>query len=171
MPARPRHKYTASRKYNSGHANNDYNTCTVQHDNRSDTEHDTEHNGGHANNKCTTGALSVIVYCNVRNIYVYCKQLAGVPWLVFCDVCNQRWVCVGDSHAGAGTKHNDAYAEQQHYNDACALHYDIWSGTEHHIDHNGECFDNQYSTRAMCVIMCCNVRNVCVFCSRHADVP
>ena len=92
------------------------------------------------------------------------------------DVCAQH----NDAHAKqqhhndthAKCRHyNDAYAEQQHYNDACALHYDIWSGTEHHIDHNGECFDNQYSTRAMCVIMCCNVRNVCVFCSRHADVP
>ena len=114
--------------------------------------------------------MSVIVYCNVRNIYVYCKQLAGVPWLVFCDVCNQRWVCVGDSHAGAGTKHNDAYAEKQHYNDACALHYDIWSGTEHHIDH-GSYANNEYGAGAVFVVVCRDVHNFCIYCNEFADVP
>ena len=90
---------------------------------------------------------------------------------MFRIVCNGHRTRDRGALPDACGEHHDAYAEQQHYNDAYALQHNMGSSTEHHIDHNGGCINNRYPARAMCVIVYCDVRNVCVFCSRSADVP
>ena len=93
---------------------------------------------------------------------------------MFRIVCNGHRTRDRGALPDACGEHHDAYAEQQHYNDAYALQHDIGSDCDkcvaHHNahiehncsasqEHNGGHANNEYGPGAVFVVVCRDVHN------------